>query len=234
MTSSRSSSCRPRSAAAPPGSRRLAADPGREHPQVLRRRRACRRRSRPLAGAGDARPAAVDRQRPVPARPRVATPRPCGADDLHVARRAAERGRRRRLGWTPFGGAVRRRRRTTVRRRRGRDAALRRDCRAGGDSSICSRSSERMPAYTIDRRRDHRDRDGRPRRRPAIRGAASLRLAQHVADAAHRVDQRARAGVLELAPQVADVDAQRVRGRAEVVAPDAVVDQAVRAAPGAG
>jgi two-component system cell cycle response regulator len=35
-------------------------------------------------------------------------------------------------------------------------------------------------------------------------------LAHDVADAANGVDQRARAGILELAPQVADVDAQRV------------------------
>ena len=51
---------------------------------------------------------------------------------------------------------------------------------------------------------------------------------QHVPDPAHGMDQRPGAGGLELAPQVADVDAQGVRRRPEVVAPDAVVDQVER------
>src|SRR3954451_14422286 len=56
----------------------------------------------------------------------------------------------------------------------------------------------------------------------------ALRRAQHVADAAHGVHDGARAGRGELAAQVPDVDAQRVGLWAEVVAPHAVVDDAVR------
>jgi hypothetical protein len=48
------------------------------------------------------------------------------------------------------------------------------------------------------------------------------------ADAAHRVDQPRPAAGLGLAPQVADVDVERVRGEAEVVAPDALEDQRPR------
>ena len=49
-----------------------------------------------------------------------------------------------------------------------------------------------------------------------------------VADAAHRVDQPRLAAGLGLAPQVADVDVERVRGEAEVVAPDALEDDRPR------
>ena len=53
-------------------------------------------------------------------------------------------------------------------------------------------------------------------------------LAQHVADAAHGVDQARLATGLGLAAQVADVDLERVgRGR-EVVAPDLVEDELAR------
>src|SRR4051794_13465370 len=55
----------------------------------------------------------------------------------------------------------------------------------------------------------------------------SLRLPQHVADAAERMDERPGPGLLELASQVPDVDAQRVGCRPEVVAPDALVDEPV-------
>ena len=50
-------------------------------------------------------------------------------------------------------------------------------------------------------------------------------LAQHVADAAHRLDQARLAAGLGLAPQVADVDLERVGRGAEVVAPDPLEDQ---------
>src|ERR1700755_2572047 len=56
---------------------------------------------------------------------------------------------------------------------------------------------------------------------------AVLGLAQYVPDAADRADQRRRARVLELAPQITDVHAQRVGAGAEVIPPHAVVDQAV-------
>src|SRR3954447_14596433 len=65
----------------------------------------------------------------------------------------------------------------------------------------------------------------RRRRRCASEGSW---LAQRIADAADRVDQIAGAGLLQLAAQVADIDAQRVRGGAEVVSPNALVDDAVR------
>src|SRR3954471_22268811 len=57
--------------------------------------------------------------------------------------------------------------------------------------------------------------------------SASL-LPEDVAHAADGVDGRVRTGLLQLAAQVADIDAQRVRGRTEVVAPHALVDQRVR------
>src|SRR5271167_4051421 len=57
---------------------------------------------------------------------------------------------------------------------------------------------------------------------------ARSRLPQHVAHAADRVDQLARARALELAPQVPHIHAHRVRGRPEVIAPHTVVDEAVR------
>ena len=41
----------------------------------------------------------------------------------------------------------------------------------------------------------------------------------------HRLDEPALAALLELSTQVPDIHAQRVTGRAEVVAPYAVVDQ---------
>ena len=49
-------------------------------------------------------------------------------------------------------------------------------------------------------------------------------VAQHVAHAAHGVQQPRLARRLGLAPQVAHVDLQRVGGRPEVIAPDAVED----------
>src|SRR5919204_2107687 len=49
-------------------------------------------------------------------------------------------------------------------------------------------------------------------------------LAQRVTDAAHGLQDARLAVLLELPPQVADVHPERVRGRAEVVAPHALVD----------
>ena len=49
-------------------------------------------------------------------------------------------------------------------------------------------------------------------------------LAQGVADAANRLDQPRLVALLGLAPEVADVDVERVRAEAEVVAPDALED----------
>src|SRR4051794_27059265 len=65
------------------------------------------------------------------------------------------------------------------------------------------------------------------RARPSSNGAPS-RLAQDVAHAAHGVQQAPLASGLGLAAQVADVDAQRVRRRAEVVAPDALEERRAR------
>src|SRR5712691_13304242 len=53
-------------------------------------------------------------------------------------------------------------------------------------------------------------------------------LAQDVADAADRMDEPRVAGGLRLAPQVADVDVERVRHRAEVEAPDVGEDERAR------
>src|SRR5215218_9897880 len=49
-------------------------------------------------------------------------------------------------------------------------------------------------------------------------------LAERVPDPAHRLDEPRPAAGLGLAAQVADVDVERVRGEAEVVAPDALED----------
>ena len=54
------------------------------------------------------------------------------------------------------------------------------------------------------------------------------RDAQHVADAAHRVQQARLVADLGLAAQVADVDAERVRAGAEVIAPDVLEDRRAR------
>ena len=79
----------------------------------------------------------------------------------------------------------------------------------------------------------------RARARPARddvrrRARSRRRLAQRVADAAHRVDQAWLAVGLGLAPQIADVDLEGVGGRREVVAPDLLEDPVARRAPGAG
>ena len=80
---------------------------------------------------------------------------------------------------------------------------------------------------------DHPDRcrgGGRPRPRSPPRRTASVEVgssrlfAEGVADAAHRLQEARLAGLFELAAEVADVDPERVRGRSEVVAPDALVD----------
>src|SRR5436190_20064936 len=49
-------------------------------------------------------------------------------------------------------------------------------------------------------------------------------LAEHIAHAAHGVDEPGLPFLLELAAQVSDVYAERVRGRAEVVSPHPLVD----------
>src|SRR5213075_3181009 len=65
----------------------------------------------------------------------------------------------------------------------------------------------------------------RPRRRPQAPAVSeNSSLAQGVADAANRLDQPRLAARLRLAPQVPDVDVERVRAVAEVVAPDALED----------
>src|SRR4051812_10734597 len=51
-----------------------------------------------------------------------------------------------------------------------------------------------------------------------------ISIPQDVADAAHRVQQPRLAALLGLAPQVAHVDAEGVRARAEVVAPHPLED----------
>ena len=108
----------------------------------------------------------------------------------------------------------------------------------------CSDSSsvrlELVPHGDVRRQRDERHREAdrdrgqqddpagqRPPVAPAtdgVHGAAHGSL-QHVADAAHRVDQPRLALGLGLAAQVADVDLEGVRGRREVVAPDLLEDE---------
>ena len=81
-----------------------------------------------------------------------------------------------------------------------------------------------------DRERRARDRDrdrDRGRAASAVAGSSRL-LAEGVADAAHGLQQARLAVLFELAAEVADVDPERVRGRAEVVAPDALVDLRAR------
>src|SRR4051812_11659894 len=60
------------------------------------------------------------------------------------------------------------------------------------------------------------------------RAYGSWLFAQRVPDAANGVQQPRLAALFELPPQVADVDPERVRGRAEVVAPHALVDLRAR------
>ena len=78
----------------------------------------------------------------------------------------------------------------------------------------------------------------RRRRRPTLRRAlserGSSRLTQGVADAADRVDQSRLVTRLGLAAEIADVDLERIRRRAEVVAPDAVEHERARQTPGGG
>src|ERR687897_393003 len=70
-----------------------------------------------------------------------------------------------------------------------------------------------------------------PGQRPPRSARAGSRLPQGVAHAANRVDQRTGSRILELAAEVPDVHAQRVRGGPEVVPPDALVDDGVREHP---
>src|SRR6184192_3462595 len=74
-----------------------------------------------------------------------------------------------------------------------------------------------------------RPRQVRPPPRPrAPAGSGSSCLAQRVADTANGVDQPRLAAGLRLAPQVADIDVERVRAVAEVVAPDSLEDHRSR------
>src|SRR5439155_2121486 len=77
------------------------------------------------------------------------------------------------------------------------------------------------------RRRPTRSRSPRPPppRQPAPAGGESSWPAQHVADAADRLEHPRLAPGLELPPQIPDVHLETVRGTAEVVAPDAIHDQ---------
>ena len=106
------------------------------------------------------------------------------------------------------------------------DVEARRDGSAARAASVPStwpRSSLRTSEVDDDRRERRPPRRPRPRRRAPAGGEGS-RLAQGVADAADRVDQPRLAARLGLLAQVADVDVERVRAVAEVVAPDAVED----------
>ncbi len=87
--------------------------------------------------------------------------------------------------------------------------------RARSALSISPRRSERTATYrpiadASTARPTDRPATAAMRVRSVTAGARRSWLAQRVADAAHGVDQLARARVLELAAQVADVDAQRV------------------------
>src|SRR5712671_253869 len=69
------------------------------------------------------------------------------------------------------------------------------------------------------------------RRRPRLRSRAAdekSRFAQHVTRAAHGVDEPLLLFAFGLAPQIADVDVERVRRMTEVVAPDSLVDEGAR------
>ena len=61
--------------------------------------------------------------------------------------------------------------------------------------------------------------EGAPSQDPFCVGGAT-RFTKRVPDPAHRLDQPRLAALLGLAAQVADVDLERVRARAEVVPPD--------------
>src|SRR2546421_5989341 len=69
------------------------------------------------------------------------------------------------------------------------------------------------------------------RRRPRLRLRAAderSRFAQYVTRAAHGMDEPLLLFALGLAPQIADIDVERVRRMAEVVAPDSLVDERAR------
>ena len=139
-----------------------------------------------------------------------------GAGRRRRLRRAARRPGRDDLTRRP--GRPRGRRRCAAssdqpERPRGRDraAARRRRARAGGRRPA-SRSWSRTATYTSADTISDDDRPRRPaERQPDVRRL--MLLAQHVPDAAHGVDQPRLAALLELAPQVADVDGEGVRRR---------------------
>ena len=101
---------------------------------------------------------------------------------------------------------------------------------AGASASM---AAQHAPHGDVRRDREHAmatARAGGDKRQPVLE---AHRLAERVADAADGLDEPRLAVRLGLAAQVADVDLERVRGRAEVEAPDALEDQRARAAPGA-
>ena len=110
--------------------------------------------------------------------------------------------------------------------RRTTDAWRSDPCRAGR-SARCGRCSTRP-------QRRRRSPPRPPATRAASGGPGSSSLPQGEADTANRLDQPPLPARLELAPQVTDEDVQGVRRQRGVVAPDALVDQPARQAPGAG
>src|SRR6201999_2838691 len=109
-------------------------------------------------------------------------------------------------------------------------AAARPARRAGAPSSAPCRSA-RAACRARSRRRAPSRAPPRPpprRRRRASGGGGTSSLAQHVADAADRVHEPRLSSRLELAPQVPDVDLERVGAGAEVIAPDVLEDLAAR------
>ena len=143
---------------------------------------------------------------------------------LHVGRQrepAAARtpaGRRRLPGQALHASLEPRRHAQDVRRQRG---AL-----AQGVVDLAAQLAAHGEVHGHGGGRDgERDGQSRGQREPRAQGHRR-RLAQHVAHAAHGLDHARLAARLELAPQVPDVDAQRVGQRAEVVVPHALVDLA--------
>ena len=138
-----------------------------------------------------------------------------GVEHLHVGRRAAGARRRRRAP----GVMTRSRSRGRSGRRRGphHEPAL------AAERVVDLRAQLAAHDEVADHRGEHdgdADGAGGQQREPAAQ--AHQWLPQHVADPAHGVQQPRLAARLGLAPQVADVDAERVGGGAEVVAPHAL------------
>ena len=127
--------------------------------------------------------------------------------------------------------APRRQRRRSPDRRRGRGGGPPR--KSSWSSSARSTSARSSPAHgdvgdERDERHRHRHRDGDRDGHAAAQRQRAHQSLQHVADAAHGVQEPRLAALLGLAAQVAHVDAERVRARAEVVAPHALEDLRAR------